>query len=509
MGATGRAGLWPGRPRLLPNESFSSWFGRLAAANGLQPRELFRAALPGTYLFAPDMDRAPPLDLLSSLTQRTGIDAGTLRRATFDRWAGRLFDNDDGRRKLHWAPPAGTRAHARSFGQQFCPRCLAEDTAPYFRMAWRLSFVTGCERHGILLADRCPGCHEPIHPLRITRGKHSVRCHKCSLDLCSVVTGKLTDAEFAIQRRFLGIRDEDWANIGNWGPIHSLSFFWLAAVLCRVIVGNRRAQPLRAWLAAKINDGREILHVPMLREVELLTPVRRLAVLRAVHFLLEEWPTGFLEGCHRMGVVPGGLIQYPTEVPFAFVAPVIGDLSRSTRRFTDAEFAAGVDFIRRRGKAPTYGALVELLSVKVDHHRHMLDPVGRVSGLNYRSLNHPLDQFRAIEEFPVKDYFAERVVDNPLPHLVHMDMDPKLLRTNRSPDGCWRRRPDGVGAADVVVEVDRPRRRLISQILGKPVVERLQRRRDDRSHAPGTVATAITAKMFAVRGPKKSPRSCG
>lgn len=45
---------------------------------------------------------------------------------------------------------------------QFCPRCLAEDVEPYFRRYWRVVAMTCCLRHGCVLIDACPICHQPI-----------------------------------------------------------------------------------------------------------------------------------------------------------------------------------------------------------------------------------------------------------------------------------------------------------------------------------------------------------
>lgn len=41
---------------------------------------------------------------------------------------------------------------------RYCPSCLTEDSRPYVRALWRLSYWTVCERHISLLLDRCPKC---------------------------------------------------------------------------------------------------------------------------------------------------------------------------------------------------------------------------------------------------------------------------------------------------------------------------------------------------------------
>lgn len=118
----------------------------------------------------------------------------------------------------------------------------------------------------------------------------------------------------------------------------------------------------------------------------------------------------------------------------------------------------------------------------------------------YRPSNHRFDQFGAIKGFPVEDDLAERVICDALRAFMHMNMDAEFLGPRRRPYNCWRRRPDGVGAALVVVEVDPALRRLVSQILGKPVMKRFQRSGDDRPLAPGAVAPAVPAEVLPMRG---------
>lgn len=163
-------GRWPGHPRLLPEESFSSWFARTAAANGLRPADLFRIVQPDGLRVASDLDRYADLPFIDLMAEHTGQDRDALVQATFRCWAGMAFAQDDGLTKFVWLPPAGPQGGNRCFGQQLCPSCLQGDHQPYLRLPWRLSFLTVCSVHGRLLLDRCPSCNEPFS---ILRNKHS------------------------------------------------------------------------------------------------------------------------------------------------------------------------------------------------------------------------------------------------------------------------------------------------------------------------------------------------
>lgn len=48
---------WPGRPGPLPDETLSSWFVRVAVANGLTAAELQGLLLPRAQWGGRDMDR--------------------------------------------------------------------------------------------------------------------------------------------------------------------------------------------------------------------------------------------------------------------------------------------------------------------------------------------------------------------------------------------------------------------------------------------------------------------
>ena len=198
----------------MPDETFSSWFARLAAGNGLSPAELYRVAKAGAHPRPRDLDRYVEPDLQATLAERTGIEAEPLRQAAFTRWAGLVFEEDDGRNKLYWLPLAGTENSKRSFGQQFCPACLREDSVPYLRLSWRLGFVTACAQHRTLLADRCPGCGEPVQILR-TMPERAIRCWKCHLDLAHVPQGVEVDTvDLDRQQRLLHIATAGWTPLG-------------------------------------------------------------------------------------------------------------------------------------------------------------------------------------------------------------------------------------------------------------------------------------------------------
>jgi hypothetical protein len=243
-----RDGHWPRHPLPLPDESLSSWFQRLAEANGLPSSELYAGALPGSYLNRQDLDRTAGPDLIKQLSVHTGVDAADIHDRTFARWIGRIFGEDDGRCRLDWLPPVGTEKARFSFGQQYCPACLASDAVPYFRLQWRLRFVALCPIHQCLLADRCPSCSAAIYPLRIRRAVGALLCRSCGADLASAATAPVTNDDVAVYCTLMAAVDEGWGVLDGFGPIYGLAYFQLAMLLFRLLASGPLARPLRAQI---------------------------------------------------------------------------------------------------------------------------------------------------------------------------------------------------------------------------------------------------------------------
>ena len=366
---------WPRHPALLPDETFSSWFARLAADNGMLPADLYRAIKPGAHARPRDLDRHVEPDLLAMLAVRTGVCEATLRQATFIRWSGLVFEEDDGRNKLHWLPVAGSAGGKRSFGQQFCPACLREDGQPHFRLYWRLSFVTACARHRILLADRCPRCGEPIHVLGSELGR-PVRCWKCEADLAQALQHAEIDlCDLQYQRWLLEIAATGWAPFEGYGPVYSFTYFRILMLIFRLLATGSHADILRAWTADRL--GISPPNVWRLKQVELLNTRSRHELLRLAAHLLEDWPRRFIEACEAVGITKTHLIKGERSYPFAFAHAVDWHLKDSVRIVRADEVRAAIAYLRARGRSPTFGALTDLFGVKPTTHRTLVEPATR------------------------------------------------------------------------------------------------------------------------------------
>ena len=71
----------------------------------------------------------------------------------------------------------------RSTWMQYCPLCLANDDAPYFRKQWRLASRISCFVHGCGLRDRCPACRRGIASFDLGDLVPQHFCARCGFDL--------------------------------------------------------------------------------------------------------------------------------------------------------------------------------------------------------------------------------------------------------------------------------------------------------------------------------------
>lgn len=367
-------GLWPRRPVPLPDESFSSWFRRLANANGLPASELYAGALPGSYLNRQDLDRTAGPDLIRALSNHTGVDALNMQERTFARWGGRIFEEDDGRCRLDWLPPIGSEKARRSFGQQYCPACLASDEVPYFRLQWRLRFVALCPIHHCQLADRCPVCSAPIYTLRVLRQDHTLCCRTCGTDLAMAPVVPVSEEDILAHSSFMTVLDEGWAVLNGWGPLYGLAYFQLSMILFRLLASGPLARPLRIQIADGMEEQVEANQLRLAKEVMLLKPEQRLPVLKWVHRFLSSWPDRFLDACRAVHAYPSDLMKDPSSAPFVFWEPVVRSLAASARYLCPEELCEAKAYCERRGIPPTLGNLSALVGNELIASRRLLDP---------------------------------------------------------------------------------------------------------------------------------------
>jgi hypothetical protein len=163
---------WTHCPRPYNDESFSSWFARLAKANCADPLPLYYTLIEKQRPFKDiEHDVSVKSSLMKALGERVEIDS-----MAFNEFQ---IYGQQGENKVNEKDYLNSILNF----PRYCPLCFANDDDPYFRYIWQLPFVCVCPVHHILLLDRCPSCYNPVHYWRTGWDKPVCVCFKCGNNL--------------------------------------------------------------------------------------------------------------------------------------------------------------------------------------------------------------------------------------------------------------------------------------------------------------------------------------
>lgn len=238
----------------MPDELLTSWIARTAKANGLK-LQTFCDCVFGKerQLWNRDIDRLAPEWLLAETARRTGTSITAVRHTTLDIYHRRLFRERHCAGQLRWILPMGIYHRTRRrFGIQFCPQCLSDDDEPYFRTRWRVAALTFCQKHNLLLHDRCPACGAPVSFHRRELGRPAITdpgllclCHSCDFDLRDAEWKPFIPYEKSVSDMLLQLSgyvaggDSD-LNFGHIEVLHQL---------CKVVASTHHSSNLATFVA--------------------------------------------------------------------------------------------------------------------------------------------------------------------------------------------------------------------------------------------------------------------
>lgn len=298
--------LWPVHLKPLPDELLSSWLVRLAHGHGLK-LQTFSSMVFGRdkSIWNRDIDKLAPDWLIDRIAECSGASKQAVLDTTLKSYEGSLYEHHQPNGNTRWLLPLGVYHRIRrGHGLQYCPRCLEEDAAPYFRKRWRLGFSVMCTKHDCYLQDACPQCLSPLAPHRADmRGRQyfprmglNAHCWKCGFDLRLAQVTEVKDgasARLQLQLEFvLKHGYADWA--GN-PAMPSLVFFEGLRALIAGITSRqtqehlvRSAKLMGIDLSGWPRTGLEMASLP-----------QRLELIRLLVIVLEDWPSNFISLVHE------------------------------------------------------------------------------------------------------------------------------------------------------------------------------------------------------------------
>lgn len=344
----------PVRVNPQEDECLSSWFVRLAHANGEKVQRLaFQIWGRGQRLVGlNDLDRGDWVDVLQPLAAMSRVPLAAVQATTLRAYEGWLWEEFGKRGVRPWVRPIVDGSHRRRlFGQQACSLCLRQDPTPYFRRSWRLAMHCVCPKHACMLIDRCESCAAPLVAHRGDVGSQSVRpssglvwCWNCGADLRALTVIPASAAEVAHQETLLSALQQGWAAVAGV-PVHSVLFF-----------GGLRM--LWAFLdAPRWSRGLAVNATPNPRKrygsFEVLPVKERIPLLLAAGAYLDDWPDRLMEDMRKHKISSSKLLHFwilgpLNSAPFWLWEPVHHRQDRSMYVPTDEEISQAMSFVLRR-----------------------------------------------------------------------------------------------------------------------------------------------------------------
>ncbi|KAF7788541.1 hypothetical protein PRUB_a1530 [Pseudoalteromonas rubra] len=365
--------ILPVHPQPLDDELFSSWITRLAIENGFYSHVFFKKLLGfQNEILSRDIDKldCPALiDLLACVTSQKSKYLSSLQISSY---TGELFDKICVSGNTKWLLPLGIYHRTkRRHGIVFCPMCLKEDNKPYFRKAWRVSFVTVCHKHHCMLSDRCEKCGCPVNYQRLGIGAREFetpfreldRCFTCNSLLRDTPVRYLSDHEYLQALPYLNLLRDFMAGqqvIPSLNQPLNLSVFnglWVLSnrLLCK------RASKVREKIQAETGIVLPIITQKL--TIEYLNLALRFKVLLAILTYLEDWPHEFIRLVNNTQFSLSAFSDNEKLMPFWLHTTAHKNLNHRRYIASDEEINSVIAHIRAQNRTPTIAEIASLLGV--------------------------------------------------------------------------------------------------------------------------------------------------
>jgi hypothetical protein len=334
--------LWPIHLKPLPDELLSSWVVRFAHAHGCKVQTMC------LYLFgrnqniwSRDIDKLAPDWMREVLTRATGATAVQFEQTTLRAFEGVVVDQVNINGMGRGFVPLGVFHRSRTrAGLMWCPHCLREDNAPYFRKAWRLVYFTVCTRHQVYLEDACHRCKAPVVPHRsdmfgrniIPNASLITHCYRCRANLQDCLPQAADVPSVRLHATFELALSQGYIHWNANPSLYSVLFFDGLSALISGLISKRGKQRL---LAASIFSSMDFSQWPTGR-FEMTPLSMRRQFMSVVARLLDGWPENFADLIRQCRLRYSDLKGDRTYLPFWFEDVIRRDASRLISPVTPA-----------------------------------------------------------------------------------------------------------------------------------------------------------------------------
>jgi len=177
---------WDFCPEALKNESFLSWFTRLAKENCSDARLLYQQLVKRSTLHKINLKKlGEELNMLILSNKKQNELALALHPYL-------NTPIQEFQMPPYMMKNTGNLLEYLSIPlkyPRFCPSCLAEDKHPYFRDWWFFKPYVVCPIHRCILLDSCPHCNSPIKFWNTEWNQSIISCPNCGKKISEDVIG--------------------------------------------------------------------------------------------------------------------------------------------------------------------------------------------------------------------------------------------------------------------------------------------------------------------------------
>jgi transposase len=223
MLAEKRDNHWTYNPQPFPEESFLSWFTRLAKENCSDAYLLYQAlreGLPSSC--ASNEETCPQLRRVET----NGADRAKLIEALAPVISISLADMQS--IKLMPVPPKNYWDFLNTplANPRYCPSCLESDATPYFRAYWYAKWYLVCPIHHSLLRETCHQCGHPVEFWKTSWYESITSCPCCHQDLSNSVDGTFFVHDLELPQKLLQVYEKGILGETHVDPTNFFRQLW-------------------------------------------------------------------------------------------------------------------------------------------------------------------------------------------------------------------------------------------------------------------------------------------
>jgi len=254
-----------------------------------------------------------PESFWNTLSTLTGESIARLYMMRLNQYEGYIDEDVSHNGKCNWIVPGGHRDKVKNkfYNLRYCPECLREAT--YFKLEWRLLYITICTKHKIYLNVDCPQCHQNIKLKHVNVFQNIDQCN-CNYYLREAPKKKVKQKDLKTLNKLNNIATQGYIII-NGKEEHSIGFFFIYRIITSKILKLRKSK---------------------ISHLEELTPIELASLLTQAIDIFDNWPNNLIHFCkenklsNKNKLLDGN--RNSKDVPFWFIEGIEPIMKGSYRK---------------------------------------------------------------------------------------------------------------------------------------------------------------------------------